>query len=160
MWPKCHLFFFLSLLNCCHIKLFAIIDITVSLRSSLKYSLHSALFCTNAVPSLTGFAHCIDKRQRARKGTEYAEDWDQWWYTNRCISSFSLLTSDVSSLEGELVNKKMEDKTRQRRRQRQGKARKRDLQVKSACWGFYSRESEGIVHILNLRIGTTVPFKT
>lgn len=75
----------------------------------------------------------------------------------KIVSSFSLINPNVSSLEGELVNKKKEDMTRQGKVEaRQG----RDLQVKSVCWGFHSKEFDGIIQILILGIGTTVPFKT
>lgn len=66
----------------------------------------------------------------------------------------------MASLEGELVTRKRktrQDKTSQGKDEaRQG----RSLQVKSVCWGFHSKEFDGIIQILNLRIGTTVPFKT
>lgn len=59
----------------------------------------------------------------------------------KTASSFSLVNPDVSSLEGELVNKKKEDKTRQS----WGKARQgRDLQVNMCVVDFIPRNLVGI----------------
>lgn len=73
----------------------------------------------------------------------------------KTASSFSLINPDVSSLEGELVNKKKEDKAKLR----QGTARKRSS-GEYACWGFHSEEFGGNIQILILGRGTTAPFKT